>query len=216
VVDLCATAPLAAKVRATALGPEVMIVGSAASLLEGDELRVSLRLGAGSRLTVTSVAAQIAHPCPGGGSTAVVVDVEVGAGATLWWRPEPTLVCADGRHHSTATVRLAADGRITWLDEAVLGRSGEDPTDAHLSSALIVDHDGRPLLRDGLDTRARGARGPAVLGPGVRYVGAMHAWGHRLPAAPDGGALVVDLAGVGSLRRVLATDPSHGRAALGR
>ncbi len=193
-----------------------MIVGSAASLLEGDELYVSLQIGAGARLTVSSVAAQLAHPCPGGGSTAFVVDVDVAEAATLCWQPEPTVVCAEARHRTAASVRLAADARVTWLDEVVLGRSGEDPTAAHLSSTLTVDHDGRPLLRDGLDTQARGARGPAVLDPGVRYVGAIHTWGHRLAATGDAGVLAVDLAGPGSMRRVLAADPSAGRTSLGR
>lgn len=213
-VELSATAPLAAKLRATAAGPEVMIVGSAASLLEGDELHVSLHLGDGARLTVSSVAAQVAHPCPGGGSTAMAVEADVGAGATLCWRPEPTVVCAEGHHRTTATVRLAAGAQVTWLDEVVLGRSGEDPTTATLVAELHVDHDGRPLLRDGLDTSAPGGRGPAVLDADVRYVGTAHAWGHRLAPGRADGVLTVDLAGPGSLRRVLAVDAADGRTAL--
>lgn len=214
VVDLVATAPLAAKVRATAHGPELVLVGSAASLLEGDEVRVVLDLAPGARLTVTTVAAQLAHPCPHGGTTALTVEATVAEGATLVWRPEPTVVCALGHHRGTVDVRLADGARVTWLDEVVLGRTNEEPTLAALVTELRVDHAGRPLQRDGLDTTARGAHGPAVLEPGVRYVGSVHHWGERdgTPARPP--VLAVDLAGPGSLRRVLAADPAAGRAAL--
>lgn len=214
VVDLVATAPLAAKVRATAHGPELVLVGSAASLLEGDELRVVLDLAAGARLTVITVAAQLAHPCLHGGTSAMAVEATVAEGAALVWRPEPTLVCAHGHHRSTVDVRLDDGARVTWLDEVVFGRTNEDPTLATLVSELRVDHGGRPLLRDGLDTTALGARGPAVLEPAVRYVGSVHRWGERdaAPATPP--VLAVDLAGPGSLRRVLAADPAAGRAAL--
>ena len=211
---LRATPPLAAKVRHGADGPEVLVVGSAASLLEGDRLVVTLLLGAGARLTVSTVAAQLAHPCPGGGHTAMSVRAELGPDARLRWRPEPTVVCGGGRHHATGAVTLAAGAEAWWLDEVVLGRSGEDPASASLVAELTVDGPDGPLLRDGLDTTVTHAHGPAVLGVGVRYVGAQHCWGRRSDASGGEGAVRFDLAGPGTTWRVLAADVAAGRAAL--
>ena len=222
VVELRGTAPMAVRARTGDAGPEVWLVGSAASLLEGDRLSITVRVGDGSRLTVCSAAAQLAHPCPGGGRTEVTIDVDVAAGARLDWRPEPTVVCGGGDHRATATVRLAADAGVRWLDEVVLGRSGEAPASAGFTSELHVDVDAWPLLRDGLDTRAPGAHGPAVLGAN-RYVGAWHEWGASVdlgggsagePGASDGVPRRFALAGPGCVHRVLATDVAAGRAAL--
>ena len=121
--------PLTAKIRSGPDGPELLVVGSAASLLEGDELRITLVLGPRARLTVRTVAAQMAHPCPYGGSTAMHVTAAVGSGSRLVWWPEPTIVCGGGRHVATASVDLAAGATAVWVDELVLGRSGERPED---------------------------------------------------------------------------------------
>ena len=213
-VELHAAAPLAAKVRRSVEGPEVMIVGSAASLLEGDELRIELTLAEGARLTVTSVAAQLAHPCPGGGRTSVHVRADLAPGSQLDWRPEPTVVCAGGRHRARVEVVLAEGAEACWLDEVVLGRTGESPTNLRVASEMHVDGPGGPLLRDGLDTGAPGAHGPAVLGPSVRFVGARHAWGRRAPAGAAGSVVRFELAGEGTMWRVATADVAAGRAAL--
>ena len=213
-VELHLAAPLAAKVRRSVDGPEVMIVGSAASLLEGDELRIELVLVKGARLTVTSVAAQLAHPCPGGGRTSVLVRADLGAGSRLDWRPEPTVVCGGGRHDARIEVVLADGAEARWLDEVVLGRTGEPPTGLRAVSELHVDGPGGPLLRDGIDTGAPGAHGAAVLGPSVRYIGARHVWGRRAPADPAEGVVRFELAGPGTMWRVASADVAAGRAAL--
>jgi len=215
VIDLVVAPPLTAKIRSGSDGPELLVVGSAASLLEGDELRITLVLGAGARLTVRTVAAQIAHPCLYGGSTAMHVTASVGVAGRLVWWPEPTIVCRGGRHVATATVDLAAGATAVWVDELVLGRSGEHPGDVDVTTSLVVDHDGLPLLRDGLAVGAPGSLGPAVLG-GARYVGARHELGRR--AEPQDGpadAPRFDLAGPATSWRVLAADVAAGRTALG-
>jgi len=221
--------PLAAKVRTERDGSRTLIlVGSAASVLEGDELAVSLRVGHGARLAVRSVAAQLVHPCPGGGSGNLTVDVVVEAGASLCWSPEPVVIAAGAGLRARTTVACAADARLWWTDELVLGRSGEDRTDLRLDTAVHIDRDGRPAWRDGLST-AGGWTGPAVLGT-ARYVAttvrlsppdaSIPEGTVELPVLPgpdpepfDSGWL--PLARGGTHRRVLAADPAAGRAALG-
>ncbi|HEX2701218.1 MAG TPA: urease accessory protein UreD [Acidimicrobiales bacterium] len=195
VVRLSASPPLGAKVLDGPCGPELVLVGSAASLLEGDRLVVALELGVGARLTVRTAAAALAHPCPGGGSTAFDVRVDLAAGARLGWLPEPLVACAGCRHAGTARVRLAGGAMAVWSETVALGRSGEPPGDVALR--FDADLDGAALLRDGLrlGPSAPGWDGPAVA-DGARHVGTLAllgaAWagdplaGSRTGAGADG------------------------------
>lgn len=226
VTELSAPPPLGAKVLAGRTGPTLVLVATAAGLLEGDRLGVTIRVGPGQHLSVRSVAAQLAHPCPHGGSTALEVIACVGPDASLDWWPEPLVVCAGADHVVRVRLDLAAGARARWVEEVVLGRSGEDPRTAALRSSLRVDVEQRPLLRDGLDTTLAGFDGPAVAGP-ARYLGAAVLAGPDRPppepAGPDGRGAVLgrseqpgwlELAGPGHLARVLDTDPARGRAEL--
>jgi urease accessory protein len=161
----------------------------------------------GASLTVRSVAAQLAHPCPHDGATELRVQARVGAGGRLAWLPEPTIVAGGGNHRTRASVVLDDGAVALWSEELVLGRTGEDPACAHLESRLSIDFAGGPLVRDGLSTRRPGARGPAIIGD-ARYVASAFLCGHRAPACES----VFDLAGDGGATRTVARDPLAGRA----
>ena len=173
VVDLAVDPPLGAKIVDSDDGPVLYLVNSAASLLEDDELFLEIIVAADSRLTVRSVAAQLAHPCLSGGSTGLTVRAEVGSGGSLAWWPEPLIVCAQSNHHSIVEIGLADDAALDWVDELVLGRSTEDPAAVGFASELSIARDGVALLEDGLclsPAFMAAWRGPAVLGD-ARYVG---------------------------------------------
>jgi urease accessory protein len=209
--------PLAAKILAGPLGPELVVVGSAAGLLEGDHLEVDLDLEPGTSLTVRTTAATLAHPCPGGGATTSTVTVTLGVGARLAWLPEPLVACAGCRHRSTARVELAPGAAAVWYEACTLGRSGEQA--GFVDLRLDVNLAGDPLLRDGLraglgsgwpalDVLDDLGASPAVLG-GRRHVGGVHLLGLR-PAGPPWAdpppTGVMALAGPGATARAVATD----------
>lgn len=221
-----------------------MQVSSGAMVLEGDELTISLQLTDGARVTVTSMGAQLIHPCLEGGWATVAVEATLQGGSSLRWHPEPVIVSSSARYRSRVTLDCSDDATLRWTDELVLGRSGEDPTDLALDSTWRLDVAGRPRWRDGLAT-GPGWTGPAVLGT-ARYVAAEVAVGpggtDPLGTSPDGrsgcGApggsagsapevprrAMADpdpfssgwlaLAGGGFSRRTLAGDPAAGRRAL--
>ena len=208
VTRLAAEPPLAAKVLAGPLGPELVLVGAAASLLEGDRLSVSIRVGEGASLVVRTAAATLAHPCPGAGTTSYDVDVELAAGARLAWLPEPLVACAGCRHTGRSRLRLAEGAVAVWADSLALGRTGEQPGQVELR--LDADLAGKPLLRDGLRAgpQAPGWDGPAVLDR-ARHVGTLAILGED--AAIDGG---MALAGPGTLVRVMGAAAAGVAAAL--
>lgn len=209
VVRLWAEPPLAAKVLDGAAGPELLLVGAAASLVEGDRLRVTLRLGPGAVLTVRTAAATLAHPCPGGGSTSFDVEADLGPDARLAWLPEPLVACAGCRHTGRARLRLGRGAAAVWSETVVLGRTGEAPGDT--ATRLDVDLEGVPLLRDGLSVgpSTPGWAGPAVL-DAARVLSGVALVGTAAPDAPvpavGGGAVVLPLAGPGTLVRATGAD----------
>lgn len=213
--------PLSAKLCRDEHGGAVLwLIGSGASLLEGDELLISVALRDGARLAVRSVAAQLVHPCPDGGWGRLHIEAEVDHGASLWWAPEPTIVAGDAGFRADATVALAGDASLRWREELVLGRTAEDPASIRLDVATAVDADGSPCWRDGLASHP-GWLGPAVLGP-ARYLGTELRLGPgcgQPDAAPSPGDPRTDgwlaLAGGGAVRRVLDTEPADGRVRLG-
>lgn len=145
--------------RETATG--VHLVASGAGPVGGDDLALSVRVEAGAELDLRSVAASMVHPGPTGLSSHLAIDVEVGAGASLRWTPQPSILVHGCDHHVTTHVRLAEGASLVWREEAVLGRHDE-PTGSVLQR-MRVDGPGGPLLRTDL---ALGPRWPGSLGPG--------------------------------------------------
>jgi urease accessory protein len=202
VVQMSASPPISAKVLA---GPTLLIVGSAAGLLEGDSVEVRVVLEPDSSLVVRTVAATLAHTCRSGGETVLDVDVDAGAGARLAWLPEPLVAHAGCRHRSTARLDLEAGAAAVWAESVALGRHGEEAGD--VETRLDVDLGGRPLLRDGLRTgpTARCANGPAVL-DSARHAGTVALLGLGAGCEDERDGSVMALAGPGAVARALAAD----------
>ncbi len=120
------------------------LVGTAAGPVGGDDLTLELTVGPGASLTVRSVAAQIVLPGPGSAASSTRMVVIVGEGASLRWRPEPTVVVRHADHRLTTLISLAPDADLVWCDEIVLGRT--DEPGGSLVHRLRVERDGRPLL----------------------------------------------------------------------
>jgi len=139
---------------------QVHLVGGAAGPLGGDELRCSVDLGPGARLDVRSVAASVALPGPHGRESSLEIHARIGEGGALSWSPQPLIAARGARHRTVSRVELAADARLVWRDEVVLGRDGEEP--GSISTRLRVVRAGRVLLDHEV---ALGPRHPGSLGP---------------------------------------------------
>ena len=121
-------------------------------------------------------------------------------------------------------IELADETGLQWVDELVLGRSGEDPAAIRFSSETRILCNGAPLLDDGLALEPAAAevwRGPAVLGD-ARYIGSQllagsadrEATGEANGEAGNLPTGWTTLAGGGRLARVLDADPLVGRKRL--
>jgi urease accessory protein len=205
VVVLETRPPVAAKILEAPGGTELVLIGAAAGLLEGDTVTIDLRLGPSARLTVRTTAATLAHPCPGGGWTEMTVTAALAPGAVLAWLPEPLVACGGCCHRSRSTVDLGEGAAAVWYEACALGRSGERAGAVQLR--LDVTLGGRPLLRDGLK-HPEGAETPAVLA-GHRHTGSVHLLGRRASGP------YLQLAGPGTTARAVAADAAGLERALG-
>ncbi len=197
---LSSVAPLL--LRPTAVG--LYLVGGAAGPLAGDRVSLDLRVGAGCHLTVRSVAAAVARPGPSrAGWSRLIVTIDIGAGATLHWLPEPSVASEGCRHSVEAAIRMGAGAGLVWREEVVLGRHAE--ASGSWESALRVDIGGRALIRQhlALGPHAPGWDGQAVVGD-ARAVGSLLLVGPGVDPGPDVGLCRgVGDAGAGSARSTI-------------
>jgi urease accessory protein len=194
----------------------VHLVGGAAGPLRGDDLRLDIDVGPGARLTVHSVAAQLALPGrPGAPASRLAIRATIAAGATLRWLPEPLIAAAGCDHRAITRVEVAAGGTLVWRDDLVCGRHDEPSGDVHTD--LLIRYAGSTLYHHELTvgSKAPGWSGAAVLGGG-RAVGSLVLAGADLPdpALLGGDAALMSLAGPGMLACAVGQDIRQVRAAL--
>ncbi|MEV7969713.1 urease accessory protein UreD [Sphaerisporangium sp. NPDC088356] len=201
----------------------VHLVSTAAGPLGGDHLELRIDVAPGTSLEIASVASTLVLPGPG--ESVSVVEARVGAGATLRYAPEPTVLAAGCAHRVIVRLTLEEGASVHWREEIVFGRYGERPGTCH--SRFDATIGGVPLLRQEFvvgDPAVDGS--PAVYGD-ARCVGSVlivdsgpaqtePASGKQARAEPvlAGGCAVLPLAGPGTLVSALAPDAAALRQRL--
>jgi urease accessory protein len=183
----------------------VHLVSSVTAPLGGDDLELHVRVGPGAALELRGVAATLALPGHHPGGSRALVQVELADGASLEYRPEPTVVTARASHEAVFRARLADDARLRTREIVVLGR--RDERSGSLSTTLDVRRNG-PLIKQtthlGLpevDASPAGLAGRRVLG------GELVCRDDDLPGAVSGDWWsLVPLANGGSLTTAVADD----------
>lgn len=146
------------------------IVQSAACLVEGDDVRLSVTVGPGAALEVVELSATLAHPVAER-AVCLRTDIEVGAGGRLVWCEQPLILAAGTDLVREVRLTLVGDARALHGEALVLGRDGEEPGRAN--SRLRVTRDGTAVLDETVTLGAGTAwASPAVLGS-ARSVTAM-------------------------------------------
>ena len=140
----------------------VQLVGGAAGPIGGDQLALSVEVGAGAAVRVESVAASVALPGTGGGQSRLDIRARIDAGGSLVWSPQPLIAARGARHRTDSRIDLGAGARLSWREEIVLGRSDEEPGSIAAPAARAPGrtsaHRSRPRPGPG-PSRIPGARG---------------------------------------------------------
>lgn len=143
--DLRSEAPMALRETGQAGAmPRVSMLGSAAGPVGGDELTMSVRVGAGASLCLEAIAATMVFPAMSGVVSKQLLDIEIEAGGYLRWAGQPLLVIEGGNHEQAIYIRLGEGAQLDFLDEVAMGRTGEHP--GRLDAHLRVEREGVPLV----------------------------------------------------------------------
>ena len=199
-------------------GDTLWLVGSAASPVAEDDVRIRVEVGPGVHATVRSVAAMVLYAARGDGSS-LHTELSVAPGASLRWSPEPVIITARAEHRSTMRVDVGRDAEVTVDEVVVDGRNAED-RGGRLISELALTIDSVTTLRSSYDTRTPGWNAGGGL-DGARCLGTRLAVRHDDADAPHdprpgptSGLLRPD--GGGLLALALAERPTEVTAELER
>jgi urease accessory protein len=112
---------------------EAVIVNTAGGMTGGDRFDLGFDVGADARLTVSTAAAEKIYRSLGPDS-AVNVRLSAGAGATLAWLPQETILFDRTRLRRTVEADVARDAQLIIAEMLVFGRSamGETVASGHL------------------------------------------------------------------------------------
>jgi urease accessory protein len=102
---------------------EAVVINTAGGIAGGDRFDLDIAAGEGTRLVVTTAAAEKVYRTLGPDS-GVGVKLDVAAGATLAWLPQETILFDRARLSRTIDVSLAPDARLFLAEAIVFGRSG--------------------------------------------------------------------------------------------
>lgn len=196
----------------------IHLVGGGAGPLGGDRFGLRMVVEPGAHLRVRSTGATLALPGATGAPSLAVVDVSLGAEASLDWWPEPLIACAACDHTVATTVEAHETASWRWVDELVLGRGAERSGHLHLRQRISAS--GRVVWCQDLDVgpppdRA-GPTGTATVVVGVVARGSFADSGRDAAPqlTPHWRGAVMDLEGGGRHCSVLASTHSAARQGL--
>jgi len=158
----------------------VALAQSSATLLNGDQVTLNVRVGAGARLELEEISATLAHPTPSGDPGMVQrVEIEIGPGATALVDEQPLIIADSARLDRTVCVSLHEDARCLHREVVVLGRYGELAGPSRLRRR--VERDGLPVLDETLETSSAVIASAAVAA-GARVLASVGCFGQALPS----------------------------------
>ena len=170
------------------------LLHAAGGPLGGDRLRLTGSVGTSCALDIGSGGATVVQRGRAGQPADFAVRLDVAAGATVRWAPQPTVVCAGADFRTSLHATVHPDGLLRVSEITVLGRAGE--RGGRCAATLSVSVGDRPLLvhenlLDGTDPALSGPAGSGghrvqgtvlVAGRGVKPP-AERAWRDGVPWA---------------------------------
>jgi urease accessory protein len=158
--------------------PQAVIVTTSGGLADGDRVRLSVEVEGGIATATTQAAEKIYRAARAAGQPARIESaLRVGAGATLEWLPQETIVFDGARLRRRVEADLAEDARLLACEMIVLGRSasGERFTTGAVYDGWRLRRGGRlvwadALALDGAPPDTAGFAGATALATGI-YAG---------------------------------------------
>ena len=130
---------------------ETVLLNTSGGITGGDDLGLDIRAGAGTRLVVTTQAAERLYRATSGSPPATIrTGLTAEAGATLEWLPQETILFDACRADRTLSVDLAPSARFVGVESLLFGRqaSGETMRAAWFMDRIRIRQADTLLLHD--------------------------------------------------------------------
>jgi urease accessory protein len=130
---------------------EAVTVNTAGGMTGGDRFDIDIALGAGAKLMMTTAAAEKIYRSLGP-DTEINVRLKVGAGGSLAWLPQETILFDQVRLRRSIEVDLAPDASLLLAEGVVFGRSamGEIVSQGRFFDRWRVHRGGRLIFAESL------------------------------------------------------------------
>lgn len=131
--------------------PEAVLLNTAGGLTGGDSLMFEGALAEGCEAVFTTQASERGYRALSGDAR-VVSHLEAGAGSTLAWLPQETILFDGARLKRTFDVDLEGDAALIAHESIIFGRAamGETMTTGAFSDIWLIRRDGRLIHADAL------------------------------------------------------------------
>jgi len=131
--------------------PEVVFLNTSGGLTGGDRLRYGLRLGEGARAVATTQTAERAYRA-NQGRAEVDVDLQLAAGAELFWMPQELILFDGAAIARKLRVEMGRGARLVLLESLVFGRGamGETVSRVHLRDRREVWRNGKCAMLEAI------------------------------------------------------------------
>lgn len=129
--------------------PEAVLLNTAGGLTGGDRIDTSVELGPRAEATVTTAASEKIYRALEG-EAAVRVRLALGAGASLAWLPQPTILFDRSALDRRTEVELAGDASFLGVETLIFGRMamGEDIRRGACRDAWRIRRNGTLIFAD--------------------------------------------------------------------
>jgi urease accessory protein len=134
-------------------------------LVDGDSISLDVRLGRGARAVLGTQASTKVYRCPRG-QARQTLEAQVAEGGLLVVAPDPLVPFAGSRYEQRATIRLAKDASLAWVDVLACGRAsrGERWAMARYATRTRILREGELACDDALVLEAEGRDLPRAMG----------------------------------------------------
>jgi urease accessory protein len=130
---------------------EAVIVNTAGGVAGGDDFAVSITAETGTRLSVTSAAAEKVYRAISAPAR-MQVTLQAAPGASLRWLPQETILFDKARLHRSTDVELAAGSALLLAEAVIFGRTAmnESVRSGELVDRWRIRRDGRLVFAETL------------------------------------------------------------------
>jgi urease accessory protein len=129
---------------------EAVIINTGGGLAGGDHVRQHIAVGDGGRATVSTQSSERVYRALGDSETCVDVRLSIGAGATLNWLPQETILYDRSRLRRSIEVDMGPGARALVAETIVFGRTtmGETVRDGLLTDRWRIRSEGRLVFAE--------------------------------------------------------------------